>query len=485
MRISGEGRYYWPPLLVLLLVIPLSACMVGPDYKRPAVDTPSAWRIGTTEAGEISNVVWWDQFQDPVLSNLVRVSLENNKDLAIATANVDQAFAQYGITRSALYPQLDGSASASRQRASDNSPLVIGPSNHAYNDYQINLSASYEIDVWGKLRRATESARASLLASEEGRRTVVLTVVSSVAAGYIQLRALDRQLEIANHTTQSLREAARLQRVRFEEGAVPESDYRQAESQYEAAAAQVPEIERQIAQQENFISVLLGANPGPIQRGRTIDELVFPNVPDGLPASLLERRPDIRQAEQSMIAANANIGVAKAAYFPQISLTAILGVESADLSDLLKSSSKAWFFGGRLTQPIFNAGRIRNQVAQAEAFERQTLYSYQKSIISAFQDVDNALIDRTKFGQVREEQAKNVAALQRFRDLAALRYKEGATIYLEVSSAEQSLFNAQLTLVNTQSQLFQSYANLYRAMGGGWVDEAEKLTGTSLAQTAK
>jgi outer membrane protein, multidrug efflux system len=459
--------------------------MVGPDYKRPVVDTPTAWRVGTTEAGEISNVVWWDQFQDPVLSNLVRVSLENNKDLAIATANVDQAFAQYGITRSALYPQVDGSASAARQRASDNSPLVVGPINQAYNDYRINLSASYEIDVWGKLRRATESARASLLASQEGRRTVVLTVVSSVAAGYIQLRALDRQLEIAQHTMESLREADRLQRVRFEEGAVPESDYRQAESQYEAAAAQVPEIERQIAQQENFISVLLGANPGPIARGRTIDELVFPNIPGGLPASLLERRPDIRQAEQSMIAANANIGVAKAAYFPEISLTAVLGVESTDLSDLLKSSSKAWFFGGGLTQPIFNAGRIRNQVAQAEAFERQTLYSYQKSIISAFQDVDNALIDRTKFGQAREEQAKNVAALQRFRDLAALRYKEGATIYLEVSSAEQALFNAELTLVNTQSQLFQSYANLYRAMGGGWVDEAEKLAGTPLAQAAK
>jgi multidrug efflux system outer membrane protein len=307
----------------------------------------------------------------------------------------------------------------------------------------------------------------------------VLTVVTSVAGGYIQLRALDRQLEIAQGTSQSLREAARLQRVRFEEGAVPESDYRQAQAQYQAAAAQVPELEREIAQQENFISVLLGANPGPIQRGRTIDELVFPNVPDGLPAALLERRPDVRQAEQNMIAANANIGVAKAAYFPQIRLTALLGVESVELSDLFKGASKTWSFGGGLTQPVFNAGRIRNQVAQAEAFERQTLYGYQKSIISAFQDVEDALVDRTKFRQVREEQAKNVAALQRFRDLAALRYKEGATIYLEVANAEQSLFNAQLALVGVQSQLFQSYANLYRAMGGGWVEEAEKLAASA------
>ena len=461
----------------LALLLTLSACTVGPDYRRPSVDTPAAWRLGATEAVEISNIAWWDQFQDPVLSNLVRVSLEKNKDLAIATANVDQAFAQYGITRSAQFPQVNGDAVATRQRLSDNSPIG-GFVNKAFNDYQVNLSASYEIDVWGRLRRATESARASLLATEEGRRTVVLTVVTSVANGYLQLRALDRQLEIAKETSQSLREAAQLQRVRFDEGAVPESDYQQAESQYQAAAAQVPELERLIAQQENFISVLLGANPGPIQRGRTIDELVFPAGPDGLPASLLERRPDIRQAEQSMIAANANIGVAKAAYFPQISLTAMLGVESEALSDLFKGTSKAWSFGGNLTQPIFNAGRIRNQVAQAEAFQRQTLYSYQKSIISAFQDVENALIDRTKFGQSREVQARNVAALQRFRDLAALRYKEGATIYLEVANAEQSLFNAQLALVGVQSNLFQSYANLYRAMGGGWVEQAEKLAGT-------
>ncbi|MEO8629217.1 MAG: TolC family protein [Betaproteobacteria bacterium] len=202
---------------------------------------------------------------------------------------------------------------------------------------------------------------------------------------------------------------------------------------------------------------------------------MFPEVPAALPASLLERRPDIRQAEQNLIATNANIGVAKAAYFPQIGLTALLGLESTDLSDLFKGSSKAWSLGASLTQPIFNGGRIRNQVAQAEAIERQALYNYQRSIISAFQDVENALIDHTKFGQAREEQRKNVEALQRFRDLAELRYKEGATIYLEVANAEQSLFNAELLQARTQAQLFQSYANLYRAMGGGWVDDAEKL----------
>jgi len=459
-----------------LLAVPLSACMVGPDYQRPEVDVPAAWRLGSTEAAEISNIAWWDQFQDPVLSDLVRTALSNNKDLKIATANVDQAFAQFGIVRSAQFPQLNAGATAERQRLSQTTALGSASGRGQFNDFGVNLSASFELDVWGRLRRATEAAQANLLASEQGKGTVVLTVVSTVASGYIQLRALDRQLEIAEYTSRSLGEAARLQRVRFEEGAVPESDYQQAESQYREAVARVPELEREIGQQENFISVLLGRNPGPIPRGRTIDALLFPAVPAGLPASLLERRPDIRQAEQNLIAANADIGVAKAAYYPDISLTALLGLESAQLSDLFKGPSKVWSYGGSLLQPIFNAGRIDSQVAQAEALQRQALYVYEKSIISGFQDVENALIDRTKFQQVREEQAKNVQALRRFRDLADLRYREGATIYLEVANAEQSLFVAELAYVGTQSLLFQSYANLYKAMGGGWVEEAERLS---------
>jgi outer membrane protein, multidrug efflux system len=460
----------------LLLAVPLSACMVGPDYQRPEVDVPAAWRLGATEAAEISNIAWWDQFQDPILSDLVRTALSNNKDLEIATANVDQAFAQYGIVRSAQFPQINAGATAERQRLSQTTALGSASGRGQFSDFGVNLSASFELDVWGRLRRATEAARANLLASEQGKGTVVLTVVSTVASGYIQLRALDRQLEIAEYTSRSLGEAARLQRVRFEEGAVPESDYQQAESQYREAVARVPELEREIGQQENFISVLLGRNPGPIPRGRTIDELLFPAVPAGLPASLLERRPDIRQAEQNLIAANADIGVAKAAYYPDISLTALLGLESAQLSDLFKGPSKLWSYGGSLLQPIFNAGRIDSQVAQAEAVQRQALHVYEKSIISGFQDVENALIDRTKFQQVREEQAKNVQALRRFRDLADLRYREGATIYLEVANAEQSLFVAELAYVGTQAQLFQSYANLYKAMGGGWVEEAERLS---------
>ena len=470
-------------VLGLLLGGALFGCTVGPDYHRPDIDVPAAWRLDSTEAAQISNVAWWDQFQDPSLSYLVRTALANNKDLKIATANVAQAAAQYGIVRSAQLPQIDGNAFASRQRVSQTTAVSVPAGSQVFNDYGINLSASFELDIWGKLRRATESAQASLLASEQGRGTVVLTLVATVATGYIQLRALDRQLEIALYTMATLGEAARVQRVRMEEGAVPDSDYQQAEAQFREAASRVPELERQIAQQENFINVLLGRNPGPIARGKDIGELLFPDVPTALPSSLLERRPDIRQAEDNLIAANANIGVAKAAYFPDISLTAALGLRSAELSDLFKGPSKLWSFGGTLLQPIFEGGRLRSQVALAEAQQQQALFAYEKTIISAFADVDNALVDRTKFGKVREEQAKEVDALRRFRDLADLRYREGATIYLEVATAEQALFNAELAYVAVQSQLFQSYANLYKAMGGGWVEDAERLAGQGQAAT--
>jgi outer membrane protein, multidrug efflux system len=463
--------------IVFFIAAALSGCVVGPDYRRPGVDVPAAWRLGTLEASEISNVLWWDQFQDPVLSHLVRTAIENNTDLKIAAANVDRAFAQYGIVRSALFPEIDAQASVARERFSGNGPQNVAGGVGVVNIYDVNVAASYELDVWGRLRRATESARASLLASQEGRRTVVLTVATSTANGYIQLRGLDKQLEIARHTLESRREVLRLQQARFEGGIAPESDFRQAESQYQAAAAEVPELERLIANQENFLSVVLGANPGPIQRGRTLDDLLFPGIPAGLPSAILEQRPDVREAEQNLIAANADIGVARAAYFPQISLTALLGVQSVELSALFQGTSKTWSFGGSLLQPIFNGRRIRSQVAEAEAVQRASLYSYRRSIISAFQEVENALIDRTKFGQTREEQTANVTALRRYLDLAELRYREGATIYLEVANAQALLFEAELSLTQTQAQLFQTYANLYKAMGGGWVLEAEKLAG--------
>ena len=412
-------------------------------------------------------------FPDTVLQSLIQTALQQNYDVRLAAVRILEAQAQLGITRADQFPQPSAGVDVLGQRPA----AALGFPSRNLAAVAVQGSLSWELDFWGRYRRATEAARAILLASEWGRRAVLTTLVSQVSEAYFGLRALDAELDISRRTLASRQESLRLTQVREQGGATSLVDVRQAEQLVYSATGEIATLERQIAQQENFISALLGHNPAPIQRGGDIDALLFPAVPDGLPASLLERRPDIRQAEQNLIAANADIGVAKAAYYPDISLTALLGLESAQLSDLFKGPSKAWSFGVGVLQPIFNAGRIRSQVAQAEALQRQALYTYQKAIINAFQDVENALIDRTKFGQIREEQAKNVAALRRFRDLADLRYREGATIYLEVGTAEQSLFNAQLAYVTTQAQLFQSYANLYKAMGGGWVEEAEGLVG--------
>jgi multidrug efflux system outer membrane protein len=458
--------------IALLATLLMCGCTLGPDYRRPALDIPGGWRLGETQANEISDVAWWDQFQDPVLSHLVRTALENNLDLKIATSNVEQAYAQYGIVRSQQFPEVNLDASATRQKTILPPPL----NEQTYNTFALDLSAGFELDVWGRLRRATEAARASLLSTEEGRRTVVLTLVASVANGYIQLRALDKQFEIAKRTLETRREVLKLQKLRYEGGVAPESDYQQAESQLRQASSQLLDLERQISRQENFISVLLGQNPHAIVRGRALDDLQFPAVPAGLPSDLLVRRPDIRQAEQDLIAANADIGVARAAYFPIISLTGILGVQSAELSDLFKSSARTWALSGGLTQSVFNAGRIRNQVERAEAAQRGATYNYRRSVINAFEDAENALIDRTKYAQIREERAADVAALQRFQALADLRYREGVTIFLEVANAQTQLFEAELELTATQSQLFQAYSNLYRALGGGWVGQAEALS---------
>ena len=433
--------------------------------------------MGPAEAGEISNAAWWEAFQDPALSKLVADTIAGSLDLKAAVARVDQARAQYGLARSALFPQVNADASGQRQRASRNTSagIFIPAGQENFNSYNLDLSATYEIDVWGRLRRATEAARAQLIASDEGRRTVVLTLVTSVADSYIQLLALDDELAITQRTLESRREVVRLQKARFDGGVAPESDYRQAESQLQIAAAEVPSLQRQIAQQENAINVLAGRKPGPVARGRTLNDLAFPPVPAGLPSDLLERRPDVRQAEQDLIAANANIGVARAAYFPRISLTGLLGFQSEQLAQLTSNSSFAWTGATGLTQALFNGGALRSQVELAQARQRELVASYQGAVNSALRDVNDALIARTTLEQQRAEQERNVAALTRLLKLAQRRYQEGAAIFLEVATAEQSLFDAEISLDTVRAQMFQSYTDLYRAIGGGWIQTAEAL----------
>ncbi|HKA39185.1 MAG TPA: efflux transporter outer membrane subunit, partial [Burkholderiales bacterium] len=319
------------------------------------------------------------------------------------------------------------------------------------------------------------AARADLLASEENRRTVVLSLVAGVATSYVTLLDLDRQLEISRETVRSRGESLRIFELRFKGGTISELELQQVRSEYETALAAVPAFERQIAQQENNLSVLLGRNPGPIGRGGTLEKLVVPMVPAGIPSQILERRPDIRRAEQQLVAANARIGVAKAAYYPSISLTGLLGTASSDLSNLFIGDSRTWTFAGAINQAIFTGGTLAGQVAVAEAQQKQALYAYQQAIQTAFGEVENSLVDQAKTREQLAAQARQVEALARYAYLARLRYDNGYTSYIEVLDAERSLFTAQLQLAQTQGQLYFALINLYRALGGGWVNEADRL----------
>jgi multidrug efflux system outer membrane protein len=310
---------------------------------------------------------------------------------------------------------------------------------------------------------------------EENRRTVILTLVTAVATAYVNLLNLDRQLEISRETVRSRGESLRIFDLRFKGGTISELELQQLRSEYETAVATVPAVEKQIAQQENNLSVLLGRNPGPIARGGTLQKLVLPEVPAGLPSEVLERRPDIRQAEQQLVAANARIGVAKAAFFPTISLTGLLGVASADLSKLFSSDARTWTFAGSVNQPIFTGGTLTGQLQVSEAQQRQALYAYQQAIQTAFSEVENSLVDQGKTREQAAAQSRQVEALGRYAYLARLRYDNGYTSYIEVLDAERSLFQAQLQLAQTQSQLYFALINLYKALGGGWVDVAERL----------
>ncbi len=467
--------------IVLLFALALTGCMVGPNYKRPTLDVPPTWRFEEKEAKEVANTAWWEQFDDPVLNDLIEAAVRENKDLKIATARIEQFAGQLQTTRAALFPQVGAAGTAGRQRTSEHtgpSPLdQVRTANPTFNDYQVFINASWEIDVWGKLRRATEAARANLLSTEEGRRSVLLTLVAAVANSYVNLLNLDKQLEVTRSTTKSYKEAWDLFKLRYQHGIVSEMEVAQTRAQYEQAQANIPFFEKAIAQQENALCVLLGRNPGPIPRGKTIDQLNLPAVPAGLPSGLLTSRPDVRQAEQDLVAANANIGVAKAQYFPSISLTGLFGFASADLSTLFKGPSKMWSFAAPMTAPIFTGGAIAGQVKSAEAIQRETLVRYQQVIQAAFLDVDNALIDQKRTREQLESLNQQVEALRDYVRFGWLRYDNGYVSYLEVLYAETLLYNAELTITGAQAGLFQALVNCYKAMGGGWVMEADKVTG--------
>lgn len=455
---------------VSLIALLVSGCMVGPDYFRPAVDAPDGWRVSEANASKLANAAWWEQFNDPVLNDLVATALRENKDLLIASARIEEYAGRYGVTRSQLFPQVGAGYDAYRQRNTLPGTTIKSD----YNSYEALLSASWEIDLWGKIRRQSEAANAQLIATEEGRRGVILTLVGNVAGGYITLRDLDRQLEIARDTARTRGESYQVFKDRYEGGVISLLELSQNKSQYDEALASIPALEKSIAQQENALSVLLGRNPGPIARGLTIDQLLPPIIPPGLPSELLERRPDLRQAEQQLIAANAQIGVAKAAYYPSISLTGMLGVASGSLSNLFDSDSKVWQYGAAISMPIFTAGGLAGQLQAAEAQQQQALFAYQKAIQNAFREVNDGLVGQQKTSEQLTAQGQQVDALKIYAGTARLRYDNGYTSYIEVLDAERSLFSAQLQYAQTQDARLQAMVGLYKAMGGAWLADTNQ-----------
>jgi outer membrane protein, multidrug efflux system len=462
----------------------LAGCMMGPDYVRPKVDSPAEFRFEPKAVAETANTAWWKQFGDPVLDQLIDTALANNLNVKVAAANVEQALAVITQTRSALFPQIGYSANGQRVRAPDTGIATLPDYPNPQSTYQALLTASWEIDLWGRIRRLSQAAQANMLATDEARRGVILSLVASVATNYLTLRGLDEQLVIANNTLGTYGESVRLYQLQFKYGQTSQMTVSQAQSQYETAAAQIPQIESQIAQTENALSILLGHNPGPIPRGKSVHDLALPTVPAGVPSSLLERRPDILQAEEALIAANAQIGAAKALYFPTISLTGALGSSSRDLSDLFKGPTRVWNYGGQIIGPIFTFGAVSGQVAQSEAAQQAAVLNYQLSIQNAFADVDNALVANQKLKDQLTAQERLVAALRDYARLAKLQYDGGYTAYSTVLQAEQTLFPAELTLASVRAAVFTSAANTYKAMGGGWVTEADKLTGSATPAAA-
>jgi multidrug efflux system outer membrane protein len=438
-------------------------CTVGPDYARPDVGAPEKYRFAVTQANDLANTPWWQQFQDPTLDELIRVALSDNFDVRIAAARVEELYGTYGVTRSGKFPQVGAEAAVGSART---------PPDPKVDTIRIDAFASWEIDLFGRLRRLTEASRADLLASEEGRRFAVLTLVSAVASTYITLLGVDAQLDIARRTLVSREKALKIFETRNRRGATSEFELSQSRSEYAVTKSTIPPLEQAQAQIENTLALLLGRNPGPIPRTMKIDSLGMPEIPAGLPSDILERRPDIKQAEYNLIAANARIGAAKAQYYPSISLTGLYGTLSTSLDGLFKKPSELYNYSAGALAPIFTGGAIAGQVKASEARQQQSLLNYQKSIRAAFSDVENALIASQKSREALAAQAERVDAMRDYARLANLRYDNGYSGYIEVLDAERGLFAAELDYTVAKGNTYFAMVDLYKSMGGGWVVDA-------------
>jgi multidrug efflux system outer membrane protein len=463
-------------ILAALGMIAVAGCTVGPNFSRPAVKTPATWRIDYPRAAEAANTKWWEQFGDPVLNGLIESALRENLDVKIAAARVDQFMGALVSTRSQSLPQLGYGGAWSRSRASrEGFPPVPPPINPNVTLYQASFGASWQIDLFGRVRRLSEAAQAQIYSSEQAQRGVVLTVVTGVATSYVTLRAFDRQREIAEATAQNFGETARIFNLRFKAGIVSMSEVSQIQSQYMQALAAVPAIEQQIAALENLISILLGRDSEAIPRGKTIDELVAPPIPADLPSTLLERRPDILQAEENLVAANANIGATRALYYPTFSLTGLLGSVSTAFGNFATGPASTWQLAAGLFGPIFTAGAIKGQVISAEAQYQQALLGYQQTILNAFREANNAFVGSQKTVEQVALQQERVVALREFARLSRLKFEKGLAGYFEVLVADNERFAAELTSVRLLADRYTQVIAVYQAVGGGWVDVAGTL----------
>src|SRR6266478_6250736 len=448
----------------------VAGCKVGPNYHRPVIQPPTAYRDLSenpqvqAQAASYADLPWWQVFQDPQLQELIRTALKQNYDLQIATERINAGRAQVAVTRASQFPQVQGNGTFSGGKESNFQTK--------FNFLTLTADAAFQLDFFGKLRRATEASRAQLLATADARQTVILTLVSDVASDYFALLQLDLQLQITRNTVAAQEASVKLTNLRLDHGVATKLDVMQSQQVLDSANAQIPDLERQIEQEENAISILLGNYPQAVPRGRAlVEQPLPPEVPPGLPSTLLERRPDIREAEQFLVAANAQIGVAKAQFFPQIALTGSGGGafgRSSAFSGLMSSQLGIWSYGAQVNQPIFTGGALKGNLRFAESQQQQALISYKQAIQLAFRDVSDALIAYQKYYEVRKAQENTVQDLSDSVGTSLKRYRGGITTYLEVLDNQRSLFTAQLTLAQDRGNEFQSVVQLYKALGGGW-----------------
>jgi len=454
-------------VLTLAVVLGLGACALTPDYQRPDLELPEQYAEPVSTDPSFANLPWWSLFADEALVAHIDTALANNKDVAIALARVNEAYAQVRVVRANQYPFVDIQARGGRLQDSERiNPLSGGDDTE---NYDVTAFASFELDLWGRLRRATEAARADLLATDASRRNVTISLVAAVATTYFLLRDLDNRLEIARRTFESREESLRIIRARFEKGIVPELDVAQAEGQASDAQAAIASFERQDRQVENALRLLLGSYPGPIARGPSIEgQKMIGDVPPGLPLELLERRPDVQEAEQRLAAETARIGVARAARLPTLTLTGAYGSQTDEFSDLLSSGSEQWSFFGNLFAPIFNSGQLRSVEEAQRARTEQALGAYEQTVLDAMRDVDDALIAVRTWKDEHEARLRQLNASSIAARLSRARYDGGVVSYLEVLETQRSEFDSALLESRTRQERLSAVVRLYRALGGGW-----------------